>query len=120
MIVNVNHSMRSTRMVWAAPTGLVVSPMYLFGQSQTDTASQKILNAGHAQQPMPAEPAVVTANRAILSQLPFSDRQDFEDANRGFIATTPNTPDPYKFLQHDAPPTVNPSLWRQAQLNAMN
>ncbi len=107
-------------MVLAATTGLGVSPMYLFGQSQTDTASQKILNAGHAQQPMPAEPAVVTANRAILSQLPFSDRQDFEDANRGFIATTPNTPDPYKFLQHDAPPTVNPSLWRQAQLNAMN
>ena len=66
------------------------------------------LNEGRAQQPMPAEPSVVSANRAVLSQLPFSDRQDFEDANQGFIATTP-TPDPYKFLQNDAPPTVNPA-----------
>jgi len=78
-----------------------------------------ILNQGRAQQPMPAEPSVVSANRAVLSQLPFSDRQDFEDANQGFIATTPS-PDPYKFLQNDAPPTVNPSLWRQAQLDAIN
>lgn len=80
------------------------------------------LNPAHAQQPLPAEPPVAAANHAVLSKLPFSDRQDFEDANRGFIATTPNTsnPDPYRFLQRDAPPTVNPSLWRQAQLNATN
>jgi alkyl sulfatase BDS1-like metallo-beta-lactamase superfamily hydrolase len=54
--------------------------------------------------------------------LPFSDRQDFEDAMRGFIATTPDAanPDRWAFLGHEAPPTVNPSLWRQAQLNATN
>jgi alkyl sulfatase BDS1-like metallo-beta-lactamase superfamily hydrolase len=54
--------------------------------------------------------------------LPFNDRQDFEDAMRGFIATTPDpsNPDRYAFLEHDAPPTVNPSLWRQAQLNVPN
>ena len=70
---------------------------------------------------MPAEPQVAAANRAVLSQLPFNDRQDFEDANRGFIATTPDSsnPDLYKFLQQDPPPTVNPSLWRQAQLNTI-
>jgi alkyl sulfatase BDS1-like metallo-beta-lactamase superfamily hydrolase len=41
---------------------------------------------------------------------------------RGFIATTPEpgNPDRYAFLEHGAPPTVNPSLWRQAQLNATN
>ncbi len=41
---------------------------------------------------------------------------------RGFIATTPdpNSPDRYAFLKHEAPPTVNPSLWRQGQLNATN
>jgi alkyl sulfatase BDS1-like metallo-beta-lactamase superfamily hydrolase len=107
--------MRSTFKVLTVIAALGVSPTYLFGQSQPDTA----LNP---REPMPAEPSVVTANRAVLAQLPFSDRQDFEDANRGFVATTPNTPDPdpYKFLQHEAPPTVNPSLWRQAQLNAMN
>jgi len=76
----------------------------------------------YAQQPMPAEPLVAAANRAVLSQLPFSDRQDFEAANRGFVGTTPNAanPDLYKFVQQDAPPTVNPSLWRQAQLNAVH
>src|SRR6516164_5816488 len=83
-------------------------------------------NAGKAQPPMPAEPAVAAANRALASHLPSGDRQDFEDANRGFIATTPDSsnPDRYKFLQGDppptVPPTVNPSLWRQAQLDAIN
>ena len=67
----------------------------------------------------PAEPKVAAANHAVLSQLPFADRQDFEDAKRGFIATTPDAanPDRWAFLDHEAPPTVNPSLWRQAQLN---
>jgi alkyl sulfatase BDS1-like metallo-beta-lactamase superfamily hydrolase len=41
---------------------------------------------------------------------------------RGFVATVPDTasPERYQFLQGDAPPTVNPSLWRLAQLNAIN
>ncbi len=75
-----------------------------------------------AQTPKPAEPAVAAANRAVLSQLPFADRQDFDDATRGFVATTPDTRNPamYDFLKQDAPPTVNPSLWRQSQLNAIN
>jgi len=74
------------------------------------------------QAPKPAESAVAAANRAVLSQLPFADRQDFEDATRGFVATTPDTRNPtmYDFLKQDAPPTVNPSLWRQSQLNAIN
>ena len=86
------------------------------------TTLMALLNAAQAQQPMPAEAPVAAAQRAVLAQLPFSDRQDFKDANRGFVATTPNAPNPdlYKFLQQDAPPTVNPSLWRQAQLNAIN
>jgi alkyl sulfatase BDS1-like metallo-beta-lactamase superfamily hydrolase len=72
-----------------------------------------------SEQSKPAEPQVAAANRSVLSQLPFRDRQDFEDAKRGFIATTPDStkPDPYAFLEHEAPPTVNPSLWRQAQLD---
>ncbi|HWE53229.1 MAG TPA: alkyl sulfatase dimerization domain-containing protein [Bryobacteraceae bacterium] len=76
----------------------------------------------NAQAPKPAEPAVAAANRAVFAQLPFTDRQDFADANRGFVATTPDARNPtlYDFLKQDAPPTVNPSLWRQAQLNAIN
>src|SRR6267143_3221569 len=81
-----------------------------------------VVHPAQSQQTKPAEPNVAAANRAVQSQLPFSDRQDFEDAMRGFIATTPdpNNPDRYAFLKHEAPPTVNPSLWRQAQLNATN
>jgi alkyl sulfatase BDS1-like metallo-beta-lactamase superfamily hydrolase len=80
-----------------------------------------------------AEPATRAANDAFVKSLPFSDRADFDDAKRGFIATLPDgviagpggrpafDTKPYAFLQKDeAPATVNPSLWRQAQLNAVN
>ena len=73
-----------------------------------------------AQQAKPAQPDIAAANRAVASQLPFEDRQDFEDAMRGFIATMPGDPNRYGFLKTEAPDTVNPSLWRQAQLDAIN
>jgi alkyl sulfatase BDS1-like metallo-beta-lactamase superfamily hydrolase len=72
-------------------------------------------------------------NRAVLDALPFADRQDFDDAQRGFIGTLPDVEirndagrvvwslKDYAFLREPAPPpTVNPSLWRQAQLNLFN
>lgn len=77
-----------------------------------------------------ATPATIEANAAVLSELPFADRLDFEVARRGFVATLPDaeiaaedggvawTLKDYAFLnREDAPPTANPSLWRQAQLN---
>ena len=80
-----------------------------------------------------AEPASRAVNGSFLQALPFNDRADFDDANRGFIATVPDgtIPGPggkpawdnnqYDFLKNEqAPPTVNPSLWRQARLNAIN
>ena len=80
-----------------------------------------------------AEPTSRAVNDTFLKTLPFGDRADFEDAKRGFIATLPDgiIPGPgdrpafntnaYDFLKSDqVPPTVNPSLWRQAQLNAIN
>ena len=80
-----------------------------------------------------AEPASRAVNDTFLKTLPFSDRADFEDAKRGFIATLPDGIIPglgdkpafntkqYDFLKSDqVPATVNPSLWRQAQLNAIN
>jgi alkyl sulfatase BDS1-like metallo-beta-lactamase superfamily hydrolase len=89
---------------------------------------------GHAQTASrDAEPATRAANDAFVKALPFSDRADFDDAKRGFIATLPDgviagpggrpafDTKPYAFLQKDeVPATVNPSLWRQAQLNAVN
>src|SRR5262249_39526857 len=64
----------------------------------------------------------IAANQAVRAQLPFGGRQDFEDAKRGFIATIddPSDPNRYAFLNGDAPRTVSPSLWRQAQLNVPN
>ena len=79
------------------------------------------------------EPATaITAQRqaAMAEILPFSDRQDFEFADRGFLGTRA---DPlikradgqtvwnlaaYDFLKGERPATVNPSLWRHAQLLA--
>lgn len=79
--------------------------------------------------PLAAEPATIQANQAWLSQLPFADLQDFEDAQRGHIADLEPPQiksadgrvvwdrQAYSFESGAAPDTVNPSLWRQAQLN---
>jgi alkyl sulfatase BDS1-like metallo-beta-lactamase superfamily hydrolase len=87
-------------------------------------AIMTVVHPAQSQETKPAEPkpTVAAANRAVRSQLPFGDRQDFEDAMRGFTATTPDpaNPDRWAFLKHEAPPTVNPSLWRQAQINVAN
>lgn len=78
-----------------------------------------------------ASEATQAANRSVLDALPFDNRDDFEDAKRGLIAR-PDTLtitdangqvvwdlEQYKtFIADDkpAPDTVNPSLWRNAQL----
>jgi alkyl sulfatase BDS1-like metallo-beta-lactamase superfamily hydrolase len=53
-----------------------------------------IVHPAQSQQTKLAEPSVAAANRAVQSRLPFGDRQDFEDAMRGFIATTPDAGSP--------------------------
>ncbi|BCL82267.1 alkyl sulfatase [Ktedonobacteria bacterium brp13] len=71
-----------------------------------------------------------SSNASLLTTLPFSQKEDFENAKKGFIATLSDPIikneqgqvvwdlDVYRFLSSDtAPATVNPSLWRQAQLN---
>ncbi|BEP92003.1 alkyl sulfatase dimerization domain-containing protein [Acidovorax sp. A79] len=83
--------------------------------------------------PKAPEPATLKANAEMAKALPFADRQDFEDAMRGFIGTVPDALvpgtgarpvwnlKPYDFLKADAPAdSVNPSLWRQAQLNLIH
>jgi len=79
------------------------------------------------------EPASRAINDSFLKTLPFNDRADFDDVKRGFIATLPDGVVPgngdkpawdnkqYEFLKSDTvPASVNPSLWRQSQLNAVN
>ena len=77
-----------------------------------------------------ATEATSIANASVLESLPFEDREDFELAARGFIATTSArevTDADGRVVWHfdrsaveagSAPATVNPSLWRQAMLNA--
>ncbi|MBN3452540.1 MBL fold metallo-hydrolase [Mycobacterium sp. DSM 3803] len=78
-----------------------------------------------------ATEATKAANKKVLDTLPFSDRSDFEDAKRGLLSR-PDTLtiknengdvvwdlEQYKGYIADgkpAPDTVNPSLWRNAQL----
>jgi alkyl sulfatase BDS1-like metallo-beta-lactamase superfamily hydrolase len=80
--------------------------------------------------PKDAAAATTALHRAVLDALPFGDRQDFEDASQGFIASLPEVEirnaegrvvwslREYAFLAAEqAPMTVNPSLWRIARLN---
>lgn len=69
-------------------------------------------------------------NDALYGQLPFFNKTDFSNAHKGFIAPLPQdviksengnviwNPQQYAFIKEGqkAPDTVNPSLWRQAQL----
>ncbi len=71
-------------------------------------------------------------NAAVAAALPLSDSQDFEDARRGLIASDPALRvvgedghvvwdmTAYGFLEGEAEPTTNPSLWRQEKLNAIH
>ncbi|MDX2234729.1 MAG: alkyl sulfatase dimerization domain-containing protein, partial [Hyphomonadaceae bacterium] len=76
----------------------------------------------------PATPATRTANAAVVATLPPADGEDEAFAQRGFVAAWPEpqirTADgrvawdfsAYATLPAAAPETVNPSLWRHAQL----
>lgn len=81
-------------------------------------------------QPKGATEATRQVNAGFRTRLPFDDRTDFDDARRGFIASLDPLVIPHArggtaaydlsaldFLDGDTPDTVNPSLWRQAQLD---
>ncbi len=83
--------------------------------------------------PKDATQFTAQANAALQQELAFADEQDYQDAKRGFIATLPDvtiltdegkmawTLKGYEFLQQkNPPPSINPSLWRMAQLNMTN
>ena len=86
------------------------------------------------EQPKHATAATIAAQKKVLTDLPFHDKADFDDAQRGFIAR-PETLvirnaegrvvwelESYKkfiALDKPAPDTINPSLYRNAQLNML-
>ena len=72
--------------------------------------------------------SVREANAAVARAADLSDAPSFADAKRGFIAAPQGQVKDadgqviwdfgaYDFVKGEAPPTVNPSLWRQALLN---
>lgn len=76
-----------------------------------------------------ATPATAALIQASIKGLDLSDNRDMEDAQRGFIARPTGKIlgsdgnvlidfDAYRFVEGQAPATVNPSLWRHAMLNA--
>ncbi|MFJ6512937.1 alkyl/aryl-sulfatase [Streptomyces sp. NPDC091406] len=83
-----------------------------------------------ATEPKPAARTIIDQQQALLEHFPFSDTQDFDDADRGFLGTlspgqikdadgrTVWDLGSYDFLTGDAPDSVNPSLWRQSRLSA--
>ena len=74
-----------------------------------------------------ASPATRRAHLNTLASLPKEDGRDWADATRGFLGTRPDAQvgtswsmAPFDFLNGERPETVNPSLWRQARLNAIH
>ncbi len=76
--------------------------------------------------------ATAQSNAALMKQLDFDNQADFDNAQRGLIASPEALvvrnaqgqvvwdQTRYGFQTGPAPASVNPSLWRQAQLNAIH
>jgi len=98
-------------------SALIIANLPLVASAANELASQ------------PASAITAAKNADVLKTLPFSDRTDYESVERGLVAPFSGQiknaagrvvwdTSSYKFLEADkAPDTVNPSLWRVAQLN---
>ena len=85
----------------------------------------------HDMKQKPASDATKAAHEKVLARLPFENTKDFELASRGLLKrpdelVIKNTEGNVvwdmtglEYLDGERPHTVNPSLWRQAQLNAL-
>ena len=99
---------------------------------QSAGAEPDTAQPGATYDPVMTEPQATETTRQRIAEstadFPFGDRQDFDDATRGFVARSTERQvtdddgrvvwdlDAYAFLADDAPGTVHPSLWRQGQL----
>ena len=102
------------------------------GKAAQAEAPESAAKTPRGRRRVPATRSTKLANRAVKDLLDFGSRQDFEDATRGFVAALDPViiPGPggraawdmeaYRFIEGDAPDTVNPSLWRQAKLNTIS
>lgn len=107
------------------------------GMRQIGTLGLAILVvlSANASDPKGATKTTISINNQVKQDLPFKDMKDFDNAQKGFIAkqdavTIKNDNgdvvwdlEAYKkfiSLEKPSPDTVNPSLWRNAQLNMIN
>ena len=101
---------------------MVMAGMYSVSLISLPAIAQEVAKGATAQ--------TKSVNDALYGQLPFTDKTDFSNAHKGFIAPLPHelikgkqgnivwNPQQYAFIKEGdkAPDTVNPSLWRQSQL----
>ena len=64
-------------------TGVLASTLFSGGLGSTPALAQQV----NKTEPKPATAATAAANQAVAKGLSFNDKQDFEDATRGLIAT---------------------------------
>ncbi len=119
------HAAAATAAATFAVCGLICAPAC----AAEDAAAE---GAQSLPRPGAATEATRSANSAFSEGLPLANRRDFDDASRGLIATIDGgvikddqgrvvwDMSRYDFLKGAAPATVNPSLWRQAKLNAIH
>lgn len=86
------------------------------------------VHAASGAEPKPASAATQAYLEQFSASLPFAGREDFELATRGFVAPIPGNRildaeghllrdlNVDGFFSQPVPPTVNPSLWRNAGL----
>ena len=83
---------------------------------------------GFGARPKPATKLTAAINAAVYDLLDFSDRQEFDFATRGWIEPAEDleirangeviwSVKTFEFVWRPAPPSANPSLWRDTQLN---
>lgn len=118
------HRDRFIQRLWAFTTSALMMSAYALSPASLANPP------GGADIRKDATAATKAANGQLLNELPFSDKTDFENAHKGFLAPLPTAlikgsggnliwdPGKYAFIKEDAsaPDTVNPSLWRQSQL----
>lgn len=101
-------------------------------RTENTTKTQEELNTETSYEHTPGTATDITANanKAWYDMLDFSDEKEFENATRGLIeapesvviynvdGTVAWSVDELGDVSGEAPDTVNPSLWRNTQLNA--
>lgn len=117
----------SRRSVFKIGTAGLVAAGVGVGLSSCATDQKAISVSGKQTE---ASGATTEVNKQVYSELNFSDQEDFLNSDRGFVSklADPVIKDSegkivwdgasYEFLTGPCPDSVNPSLWRQSQLNA--